>query len=140
MENIEHIIQPGVFYIHKIDHRNGNPNKSQWTINEAEERKSFRRAFNSWRDSNHTCWGLHFEDGHVAYLGKTKRSAPEQRDLFIAKFIDGNRNNIWHGYPADHVLNQQDIPPEAVLKMWLDFQYLRPAVVRKVSRGQKCKP
>ncbi len=139
MIDTEHLVLPSIYYIHKADHRNGSPDKSQWTILEPVERRCFERAYTSWRCSGYNCWGLHLEDNRVAYLGVTKRSAPETRNLFVAKFLDGNRNNKWHGYPADHVLNQQDIPPEDVLAMWLAAQLLRPAIIRKLSKGQKCK-
>jgi len=139
MTNPEHLILPKVYYIHKIDHRNGSSEKSQWTISEPIERQCFHRAYTSWRCTKHTCWGLHFESSKVAYLGVSKSSAAIARNLFIAKFGDSNENSKWHGYPADHVLNQQDIPPEDVLAMWLQTQHLRPAAIRKLSRGQKCK-
>lgn len=139
MLNTEFLILPNIYYIHKMDHRNGNPSKSQWTVHELTERNCFQHALSSWQCNPYSCWGLHFEDDKTAYLGVTKSSAPEKRDLFIAKFIDSNKNNKWHGYPADHVLNSQDIPPEEVLAMWLQVKHLRPATVRKLSRGQKCK-
>lgn len=139
MMNTEQLALPNIYYIFKIDHRNGNPDKSQWSISESMEISCFQRAYASWRCSPNNCWGLHLEKDKVAYLGITKSSAPEERRLFVAKFINGNKNNRWHGYPADHVLHHQDIPPEDVLARWLQAQYLRPAVVRKLSRGQKCK-
>jgi hypothetical protein len=92
-----------------------------------------------WRCNDNSCWGLHFRDELVSYLGVTKSAAPEKRRLFVAKFIDNNGNNRWHGYPADHVLNQQDIPPENILGNWLENQYLRTATIRKLSKGQKCR-
>lgn len=137
--NQEYVVFPDVYYIHKIDHRNGNPDKSQWIIPEATERSCFESAFTTWRSSDFHRWGLHLEDGQAKYLGITKRSAPERRDLFVAKFIDSNRNSKWHGYPADHILNHEDIPPEDTLALWLTAHYLRPAIIRKLSKGQKCK-
>lgn len=135
----EHHIFPGIYYIHKVDHRNGSSQKSQWKISDSAERKCFKRGFTLLRCNDHSCWGLHFRNKIVSYLGVTKSAAPEKRKLFVAKFIDSNENNKWHGYPADHVLNQQDIPPENVLRIWLENQYLRPAIIRKLSKGQKCK-
>lgn len=139
MEQLEHLIEPGVVYIHKVDHRNGNPHKSQWTIIEADERTCFHRSRRAWGNPAYCCWGLHLVNEQAEYLGMSKRAASEQRRLFIAKFVDGNRNGKWHGYPADHVANQQDIPPEIVLGSWLRQGHLPTAVIRKVLRGQKCR-
>jgi hypothetical protein len=73
-------------------------------------------------------------------LGETASSESERRQLFIAKFVDSNKNDQWHGYPADPCGNkQQDIPPETVLNIWLQEQYLRPSIIRKLTKGQKCK-
>ncbi len=64
---------------------------------------------------------------------------PDQIRLFIAKFVDSNKNNKWHGYPANHVKNNQDIPPEEILLKWVNAQYIRMALVRKLIGGKKCK-
>ncbi|NEP56261.1 MAG: hypothetical protein F6K31_04460 [Symploca sp. SIO2G7] len=127
-------------YIPKIDHRNNNPNKSQWTITESEEIDCFNNSFSSqWIDQFYTSWGLYFDNNEVSYLGISAKNEPESCQLFIAKFIDSNQNNEWHGYPANHSRNQQDIPPETVTQDWIEKEYLRRATIRKITRGQKCK-
>lgn len=74
------------------------------------------------------------------YVGVTAKSNPEERELFIAKFVDSNENSKCHGYPADPCNEkQQDIPPEIILNDWLAKKYLRPQIVRKIGKGQKCK-
>ncbi len=133
------MILPEVYYIHKADHRNGSYQKSQWIVSEPAERQCFSRAYTSWHSAKFICWGLHFESDKVAYLGVSKSLGGTARKLFMAKFIDGNGNSKWHGYPADYVLNQQDIPPDEVLNLWFQAKYLRLAAIRKLSKGQKCK-
>ena len=135
----EYPMPSNITYIHKIDHRNGSSNKSQWIISEVAERKCFCKAVTIWRCEDFTCWGLHLENNQTSYLGVTKSSAPKPRKLFVAKFIDSNKNSKWHGYPADHIANQQDIPPEVVLSKWYDDNHLRLVTIRKLSKGQKCK-
>lgn len=137
----EFSVLPGMVYIHKLDHRNRSSEKSQWIISMDEERNCFTGAMTaSWNLPQHNCWGLHFEDGAVAYVGTTAQNEPESRQLFIAKFVDSNQNSKWHGYPADPCgTKQQDIPPEPILKDWLEKQYLRPQTIRKITRGQKCR-
>ena len=38
------------------------------------------------------------------------------RELKLAKFVDGTNNNVWHGYPADHMTKSQDRPTTGILK------------------------
>ena len=136
---IEYEICQGVYYIHKMDHRDNTYEKSQWTINPGSERDCFRLAHDSqWCITPHG-WGLYFVNGKASNLGKTSAQVTERRDIFIAKFVDGNRNSKWHGYPADHVKNRQDIPPVFVLRNWADSQFINWKTVRKITGGQKCK-
>jgi hypothetical protein len=139
MKISEHLIFPGVYYHPKLDHRNGSPKKSQWTIPVKIECNCFSQAYSLWKCPEHICWGLHFSDNKVDYLGESKKTAESTRKLFIAKFIDSNKNRKWHGYPADHIANHHDIPPVTVLEMWLKAKHLRAATIRKISKGQKCK-
>ena len=124
-------------YIPKLDHRDQSGKKSQWIISEDCERKCFEEAMCAKWNIENLCWGLHLEDGKANYLGRTAKSEPELRQLFIAKFIDSDKNNKWHGYPADPCKGQ-DIPPEPILNCWLQKNYLRRAVIAKINRGKKC--
>lgn len=132
-----------IFYIHKIDHRNKSPQKSQWTISLEEERTCFSEGMNLMFANcqpEALCWGLHLKDGKVEYLGEAAAySRNPYLDLFIAKFVDGNRNNKWHGYPANPASNQQDIPPRDILKLWMSKGYLKASMIRRIARGKKCK-
>ena len=139
--NTEFEVLPEIFYIHKSDHRSNSPDKSQWRITPDEEKDCFTGAIKA-KWTNSSCgWGLHFDDtAKVMYVGVTAKSNPEERELFIAKFVDSNENSKWHGYPADPCNEkQQDIPPELILNDWLAKKYLRPQIVRKIGKGQKCK-
>lgn len=136
----EHSVFPSITYLHKMDHRDQSEKKSQWSISMDEERQCFTSAISfNWILLECNCWGLHLKNGKATYLGTTAKNEPKLRQLFIAKFIDGNKDNKWHGYPADPCNEkQQDIPPDFIRKSWLERQYLRPQTVRKISRGQKC--
>ena len=133
----------GVYYVHKMDHRDQSYEKSQWTITEVEERTCFTFAHQSnWSEpgKNYNCCGLYIDvKSQVTYLGVSKPNGPEKIEIFIAKFVDGNKNSIWHGYPANHVKNNQDIPPKEVLMKWANAGYIRMSQVRKLIGGQKCK-
>lgn len=127
-------------YLSKQDHRDGTRIKSQWTISFEDEKAAFMRATTSGWISNATLrWGLHLTPSVPSALGSSAQAfgAPT-RNLFIAKFVDGNANDSWHGYPADPYKNQHDIPPSTVLKLWLGLSFLRPATIRKLVKGQLC--
>lgn len=133
-----------VRYIQTMTHRNGNPQKSQWTINEIEERDCFEFAaqmyFIDGFSSNYCCWGLYILNKSPERLGKSAANKPQPfRDLFIAKFVDGDKNNKWHGYPADLVNYTQDIPLENILNYWMEANFFSAAKIRKMSRAQKCR-
>ena len=142
MVNQEIEILPEIFYTHKIDHRNNSGEKSQWTITELEEKSCFKYSLESYWNKPHyyISWGLYLKNDKVEYLGNSAKNEPEFCQLFIAKFIDSSKNSNWHGYPANPSGQKpQDIPPENVLGDWLSKQYLRPQLIRKIARGQKCK-
>lgn len=91
------------------DLRNNNPNKSQWTITEADETAVFGRALNENWLIDRDGWGFHFANTGISYLGVAQ---DRSTNVFLAKFRDGDRTGHWHGYPADHIRNNRDRPPE----------------------------
>ena len=115
-------------------HRNRTPEKSQWSISLAQEIAYFNTTYaNQWIDNNNG-WGLHYSEGRLDYLGLAQDYITR---VFIAKFV-GDRGT-WHGYPADHQQNQQDIPTERIRTIWINTNVLRPAQIRKITKGQPCR-
>jgi hypothetical protein len=135
----EQAIAPGVFYASHPDHRTaGLFHKSQWTISVPDETSCFDRTFKSkWINPPQWGWGLYMCGASVAYLGVSAKAAGSEQKLFIAKFVDGNADMHWHGYPADPRRGPQDVPPPPILSLWTG-QYLRKPLIRKISRGQQC--
>ncbi len=123
-------------YVIHPDHRNGNWRKSQWTISESEERECFAAAEASRWLIDDLGWGLYPTDGKPDWVGVC---ANRSRRSLIAKFVGVGSSNSWHGYPADHMNNRQDIPPPRILRMWLSVR-LPPARIRKIAKGQPCNP
>jgi hypothetical protein len=114
-------------------HRNRTPRKSQWTISENAELHSFEDAFNrTWLLSD-IGWGLHFENNHPANLGVAQ---DHKTSVFVAKFV--NDKNTWHGYPADHQRNNQDIPDIQIRRKWLKENILPRRTVLQLGKGQPC--
>ena len=134
-------VLPNLFYYSKIDHRNNAPKKSQWIIEKFEELSCFEYSIECcWNQVKYTSWGLYIPNGQVEYLGESAKNESTSYQLFIAKFVDSNKNNYWHGYPANPSSGKkQDIPPEFVLKDWQVKNHLRLTTIRKITKGQKCK-
>jgi hypothetical protein len=88
-ENIE-IVQ----YSPNPQHRDNNPNKSQWIITEGEEMNCFKTAYHKGWVTGSNAWGLHYIQDELTYLGIGINRCT---DLFIAKFKNDISHNTWHG-------------------------------------------
>ena len=128
-------VSQNIYYLHNSVHRNRTPRKSQWTINETAELGSFQMALNQNWLLPQEGWGLHFENGNPAYLGLAQDHTTR---VFVAKFVDRGNRNTWHGYPADHQKNNQDIPTVEILDKWLNRKVLPAPKIRKLAKGQPC--
>lgn len=122
-------------YIISSQHRaTGNPNKTVWTLDFYDEVECFKLSKSSeWVEDNYG-WGIRVIDSTIQYIGYNFKN----ETLKLAKFVDGNENNIWHGYPADYLRRSQDRPPTFVLKNWVEQGFLTKAKMNKIRRGQSC--
>jgi len=132
---IPHEIDKNTKYIIHPDHRNNTRDKSQWTISPDVEIGVFTYSLNNSWLIKQDGWGLYLNGNTVLILG---HSSDNQRSLFIARFIDSTNKQEWHGYPADHVRRNSDIPAVELLQTWMTNGYLRPAKVSKIVRGKPC--
>lgn len=116
-------------------HRNNTPGKSQWIISEREEIKCFENAvINKWSDeSNYFSLKKDVRKKLVA-LGKNKF----HEKLYLAKYTANPKD--WHGYPADHVRNSNDIPSQVILDSWMKNKTLPKHKVFKIQQGKPCNP
>ncbi|MDT3777058.1 hypothetical protein PJI16_05730 [Nitrospira sp. MA-1] len=125
-------------YAPNPSHRNGNNRKSQWIIPQTQEIDCFSKAESNGWLYQHEGWGLHCPNGAPVFLGRLARS---HKETFIAKFVNSRSTRqqaLWHGYPADHQNNAQDIPETEILKKWLMLNLLKAAKIRKIIKGQPC--
>ena len=122
-------------YIISSQHRKtGNFHKSIWLIPFTEEVECFTQTINeNWKDGN-KAWGVKIIDAIFQVLGKNN----ENEELKLAKFVDGNYSNIWHGYPADYLRKAQDRPTTDILKVWVQKGFLTKSKMSKIRRGQSC--
>ena len=113
-------------------HRNGAPNSSQWTITPGDELASFHLAVrHSWLDET-VGYGLHVVANRAEILGVSNA-----QQTFIAKFVSSKDPFVWHGYPI-LTTDRDSLLPAAIGKDWIRFGFIRPALVRKALRGQRC--
>lgn len=117
-------------------HRDGNPNKSQWTVLEADEKSIFDVSYSAgWKDEDDKkCFGIKNSGTTLSVIGRCKDRII---DLKIAKFVSDHQF-IWHGYPANYRTNQQDKPSTSILKKWVDEDFITKSKMGKITRGQKC--
>lgn len=125
----------GGIYLFYPQHRNGNTKKSQWTIKTVDEFNACANALSSNWINGSTAWGLYLVNNNALYLG---RSADGKKNLFIAKFVDGDKNQQWHGYPADHSVKVCDIPDDDVLHDWMKNKLLKRSKISKIIQGKPC--
>lgn len=129
-------------YVVNIQHRDGNPNKSQWSIPVADEQASFVLAHSRGWLLTDNGWSYHVRNDVVDYLGYAvpHRGIPieHRRKLLLAKFVASGTPLVWHGYPADPQNNRHDVPDIAIRRQWLMEDVLPPQFVRKVGRQQSC--
>lgn len=129
-------VKTGLFYTYNSVHRNNMINKSQWQISKPEELRCFVRTDNREWIVGSDGWGLHLEDDCIKYLGVAQDHLTQ---VFIAKFKNDTPHNTWHGYPADHQTNAQDVPDRQILKNWLEDDLLPKSKIRKIMGMKPCK-
>lgn len=129
----------GAFYKPNPQHRNDNPNKSQWAISKKEERGIFKLtcSFNWIYNNNNKSlgFGIKKDNNRTVLLGYSA-GIYGRKELKIAKFIENQ--NTWHGYPADYRTHKADTPPTEILKKWFDDGYINKKNMCKILKGQKC--
>ena len=127
-----------VIYTISDQHRGQRrPNKSRWTISMPSEISLFINALKNGYEhkSTYTAWNLHIDENNkICVLGES----PDSQVLKIAKFVDSDHKDWWHGYPAHYEKNSQDIPPYAILLSWTQAGYISTATMKKIKGGQPC--
>ena len=87
-----------VIYLPNPQHRDGNLNKSQWSISIVDEIGVFHEMTRKDWSIENSGWGLYFRNGALNYLGIIQN---RNEAVFIAKFVVDSNHNAWHGYPAN---------------------------------------
>ncbi len=107
------------------------PNASVWTVTEWIEVQLFATASaKKWCKDDKTFWGIIKKDSKILELGK----GPENNDLGIAKYTCDSHHSEWHGYPVHP--RDEDIPPNAVLDLWLEEKLIDKTDKCRIQRGK----
>lgn len=122
------------YIISSLHRRKGNPNKSIWKITYKDELDCFIQAINSNWKNIYVAWGIKIVNNKLQVVGIN----PSNNVIKLAKFVDGAKSNVWHGYPADHVKNAHDRPETFILKNWALNGYISKSNMVKIRRGQVC--
>lgn len=125
-----------VVYTISAKHRGVNRDKSHWAIRMPKEVALFTTTLKSgFEDKDKNCaWNILKVNGEVVVIGYSV----SKQELKIAKFVDSNKNDSWHGYPADYMRKNQDIPSTKVLKLWYDNGLISASTMKKIKGGQPC--
>jgi hypothetical protein len=122
-------------YIISSQHRKtGNMNKSTWTISHDEEVECFVLSKISNWTVDYIGWGVKLAGRVLQIVGRNDANS----ELKFAKFVDGSKKNIWHGWPADYKNRKQDIPATNVLLSWNNSKYISKSHVRKIKQQISC--
>lgn len=132
-------LEIGNNYIISSQHRRtGNSNKSIWTITFDEEVDCFIEAMNGGWKSGSEAWSLKVSNNILHVVGTNIDKSNTIKELKLAKFVDGTKNKVWHGYPADYMYKAQDRPSTEVLRVWVTLGYLTKSKMSKIRLGQSC--
>jgi len=121
-------------YIISTAHRRKQRSKSRWTVSAEVEIDCFIGSdLNRWVE-NVVAWGVLKGEGRLLELGKNS----QKESLKIAKFVDLQNTNVWHGYPADYCRNHQDRPGARILKDWRLKDIIEKHHITKIRQGKEC--
>lgn len=114
----------------------GNINASIWTVNCQIEYKladtSIKKGYIELVNSTKTAYNLLKTNGKIQVVGYNRIRS----DLKLTKHVNSSAN-LWHGYPADHISNQQDRPNETTLKNLFDNNVIDKQEMCRIIRGKK---
>jgi hypothetical protein len=130
------MLSNGEYYKFLRKHRIGTAYKkaSQWIIQLKEEYRLCDEALynDQYKQDNYIAYNLKKDGSKFVCLGKSKRGL----NLYIGKFVN-TVPNLWHGYPADYISNNQDKPKMKVLEALKNKGIITPQDMRRISKGQK---
>ena len=121
-------------YLVSPAHRRRQAGKSRWTISVDEEVECFIHSqTHNWIEAS-TAWGIIQNGNGLLILGLSTTNI----SLKLAKFVDSDGTNLWHGYPADFVRNNHDRPGMLTLHDWKTRGFIEKHHMIKIRKGKEC--
>ena len=115
-------------------HRNGTPDKSQWTISVDDEFDLFAKTKLDGQIYDDKGYNLWIVNETAEVLGYTEHGSETR----MARFEDGTRSDHWHGYPANYLRAKNDIPPMALLRDWKAKGLIRKSDITRIKQQKPC--
>ena len=128
------IINETEVYQFKIDHRNNTAIKSQWILSCNIEYDIACQSIHNKFNIDNRYFNVLSNNLILQVVGNSILKDRYREPLIICKFI--KCQNIFHGYPANHMMNQQDIPPDSVLVRMKSLNLLSDKDHKRISRGR----
>ena len=127
------------FKCYQVDnlHRNGNPNKSQWTVKTEIELQIFTFGLlNEWcNTSQDVIWSIPKHSQQLTSIGTERAIKGSSTEcLYIAKYT-GDSNGTWHGYPVSNK-SQPDHPPQEIVNQWIQTNHIDKSFFSRWVRGK----
>jgi hypothetical protein len=88
---------------------------------------------NQWSQDNHH-WSFYSYNSVAQAIGKNCRND----SLYIAKYVDGNNSNTWHGYPVDPRRGTYDRPSSDILHQWVQMGIIDKPQANRIKAGKTC--
>ncbi|MCX6238415.1 MAG: hypothetical protein NTY07_12805 [Bacteroidia bacterium] len=134
--NIALVLTPRITqrYLVNPAHRRRQAGKSRWIITVDEEVECFITSQTlRWVEVS-TAWGVIQNGNSLLVLGLSSNNI----SLKLAKFVDSDGKDLWHGYPADFVKNNQDRPGMVTLQDWKTRGFIEKHHMIKIRKGKEC--
>lgn len=127
-------INETILYHFKNDHRNNSPKKSQWSISCNIEHSLAQHAVDNLLNIGNNYYNVLSNDMVLQIVGYSTKQRNDREPLKICKFIQNQ--NILHGYPANHMMNLQDIPPNQILIIMKSLSLINDREHKLIRKGQ----
>ena len=131
-----------LYYASISYHRNGTRlnEKSQWEISIEDEFELFNTNYSnvSGYFDNHVGWGVSYtQDADKCIVNAIGRGTSKET-LYFVKYLDGGKDNKWHGYPANYMLNIHDKPSSHFLTAIYNEGIISKPQFAKIKKGKRC--
>lgn len=141
LDNTEKMYNSDNYLFYSKHRSTSNNNASRWVIEMNEELLMCENAIKKGYIQPHSpvkkfAYNLIRESHHLKIIG-VSATKNQNINLKIAKFNNDVSNNMWHGYPANHIANNQDKPIDSILSEMVKNGLITKQEMRRIKKGLK---